>query len=296
MSRAHMTRTPRARVTARATRVRGATRPPAAIGFIGGGNMATAMIKGFVAANIAAAADIVASDVDATRRAVLARSLKVHATADNAAVVRDARVVILAVKPQIIDAVLAEMRPAASTRQLFVSIAAGIPTRRLEDGLGPGVRVVRVMPNTPALLGQGMSVTVRGRHATAADERAVLRLLRTVGRARAVADERLLDAVTGLSGSGPAYVYRFAEGLIAGGVAAGLTSDLAIELTLQTITGAAAMLQQSGESPERLRAMVTSPGGTTLAGLNELEQRGFFAALSAAVVTAARRAAELGRG
>ncbi len=266
------------------------------IGFVGGGNMATAMIKGFVAAGVCGAAEICASEIDSAKRADLARTLKVQTTADNSELVRRSQIVIIAVKPQVIDPVLAEMRPAATARQLFVSIAAGIPTRRLEDGLGDGARVVRVMPNTPALLSRGMSVAVRGRHATAADERRVLTLLRTIGRARAVADEQLLDAVTGLSGSGPAYVYRFAEGLIAGGIAAGLEPAVAVELTLQTITGAAAMLQETGETPERLRAMVTSPGGTTLAGLTELDQRGFFEAVTAAVVTATRRAAELGRG
>jgi pyrroline-5-carboxylate reductase len=267
-----------------------------AIGFVGGGNMATAMIKGFVAGGVCAPAQIIASDVDAAKRASLKRTLKVQATADNAAVVRDAAVVILAVKPQIIDPVLAEIRPVASTRQLFVSIAAGVPTNRFERGLGEAVRVVRVMPNTPALLGKGMAVAVRGRHATAGDERLVLNLLRTVGRARAVADERLLDAVTGLSGSGPAYLYLFAEALIAGGVAVGLAPDLATELTLQTISGGAAMLQEAGATPQALRAMVTSPGGTTLAGLTELERRGFVEAVSACVTAATRRAAELGAG
>jgi pyrroline-5-carboxylate reductase len=140
-----------------------------------------------------------------------------------------------------------------------------------------------------------MSVAVRGRHATASDERLVLRLLRTVGKARAVADETLLDAVTGLSGSGPAYVYLFAEALIAGGVAAGLPPAVSEELALQTLTGAAAMLQDSGETPQRLREMVSSPGGTTLAGLGELGRRGFVDAVAAAVLVAARRALELGQ-
>lgn len=266
-----------------------------AIGFIGGGNMATAMIKGFIAGKVCRPAEICASDVDAKKRAALRRKLKVQAGADNAAITAASRVVILAVKPQIMDAVLVEMRPAVSPRHLFVSIAAGIPTARLEQGLGAGARVVRVMSNTPALLGKGMSVAVRGRHATAADERLVLRLLRTVGEARAVRDERMLDAVTGLSGSGPAYVYRFAEALIAGGVAAGLTAEMARELALQTITGAAAMLQETNETPQRLREMVTSPGGTTLAGLNELQRRGFYDGVQAAVIAATRRATELGR-
>ena len=278
-----------------ATGKRVQARPAVRIGFIGGGNMATAMIKGFVAAGLYAPQAIVVSDVDADKRAALKRQLKVAATADNAEVVRAAPVLVLAVKPQIMDGVLAELRAGLTTRHLVVSIAAGWPTARLEGGLGPGARVVRVMPNTPALLGKGMAVAVRGRHATEADERLVLRLLRTVGRARAVAEERLIDAVTGLSGSGPAYVYLFAEALIAGGIAAGLAPDAAHELALQTITGAAAMLQESGDPPDKLRAAVTSPNGTTLAGLTEMERLGFSAAVRAGVAAATRRAEELGR-
>ena len=265
------------------------------IGFVGGGNMATALIKGLVGAGLYRPEQVVASDVDAAKLAVLRRRFKVGTTTDNAALVRDTQVLVIAVKPQIIDAVLAQMRPAVTPRKLFVSIAAGVTTARLQAGLGGGARVLRVMPNTPALLGKGMSVLVRGRHATVADERLGLRLLRAVGDAVAVQDERWLDAVTGLSGSGPAYVYRFAEGFIAGGVSAGLPRALAVQLALQTITGAAAMLQETGETPEALRAMVTSPGGTTLAGLGELERRGFKAAVEAAVITATRRSEELGR-
>ncbi|MBX3026453.1 pyrroline-5-carboxylate reductase [bacterium] len=270
-------------------------RPAVRIGFIGGGNMATAMIRGFVAAGLYRADEIVVSDVDAAKRAALARRLRVGVAADNASVARAAPVLVLAVKPQIMADVLAELRPCLTRRHLVVSIAAGWPTARLERGLGDAVRVLRVMPNTPALLGKGMAVAVRGRRATAADERLVLRLLRTVGRARAVADERLLDAVTGLSGSGPAYVYLFAEALIAGGIAAGLGAEAAHELALQTIAGAAAMLQESGDSPAALRAAVTSPNGTTLAGLTEMERLGFSAAVQAGVVAATRRAEALGR-
>lgn len=265
------------------------------IGFIGGGNMGTAMVKGFIAAGLCAPDAIIASDVDPAKRRALARSLKIRTTGDNADVARTARVLILAVKPQILAAVLEQLRPQIGARHLIVSIVAGWPTARLETGLGAGTRVVRVMPNTPSLLGKGMAVAVRGRHASAADERLVLKLLRTVGLARAVDDETLIDAVTGLSGSGPAYVYRFAEALIAGGVAVGLSPDAARELALQTLTGAAAMLQETGETPEALRAAVTSPGGTTFAGLGVLEQRGFFDAVVAAVAAATARAGELGR-
>ena len=270
-----------------------------AIGFVGGGNMATALIKGLLAAEQYRPEQLWVSDVDAQKLGALRRRFKVATTADNLALVRGSRMVVIAVKPQHIDAVLAEMRPAVGPAQLFVSIAAGVSTARLEAGLtggflGAEVRVLRAMPNTPALLGKGMSVLVRGRYASAADERLGLRVLKAVGQAGAVADERLLDAVTGLSGSGPAYVYLFAEGLIAGGVAAGLPTPQATQLALQTLSGAAAMLLETGETPAALRAMVTSPGGTTLAGLGELERRGFKDAVVAAVVAATRRSQELG--
>lgn len=284
----------------RAAAPRGATGRGAAaayrIGFIGGGNMASAMVQGFLAARLYKPGEIVVADVDAAKRRTLARRLKVAVTADNAAVAAGAPVLVLAVKPQILAAVLEALRPAITPDHLVISIAAGWPTARLERGLGGNVRVVRAMPNTPSLLGKGMAVAVRGRFATPADEKLVLTLLRTVGRARAVADERMLDAVTGLSGSGPAYVYLFAEAMIAGGVAAGLTNEAAQELALQTLTGAAAMLQETGEPPARLRAAVTSPGGTTQAGLDELRRRGFGEAVQAAITAATRRAAELGQG
>jgi pyrroline-5-carboxylate reductase len=266
------------------------------VAFVGAGNMATALVRGFIAAGLYEPGQMCASDVESAKRAVMKRRLGVATTSDNVAMVKNARVIILAVKPQIIDSVLTELQFVVRRDHIFISIAAGVPTRRLEDRLGSRARVVRVMPNTPALLGEGMAVAVRGRFATAADEKLALRLLRAVGKARAVADERLLDAVTGLSGSGPAYVYLFAEALIEGGRAAGLNPVLAEELALQTITGAAAMLQQAGETPQRLREMVTSPGGTTLAGLTELDRRGFREAVSAAVVVATRRSEELGRG
>jgi pyrroline-5-carboxylate reductase len=199
------------------------------------------------------------------------------------------------VKPQNMDEVLAGLRGEVTAGHLFISIAAGVTCARIQRGLGERARVLRVMPNTPALLGKGMSVLVRGMYATAADEKVGLKLFNAVGEAVAAPDERMLDAVTGLSGSGPAYVYRFAEALMAGGVAAGLPGPVARQLTIQTLVGAAAMLKETGESPESLRAKVSSPGGTTLAGLSELEHRGFKDAVGAAVITATRRSQELGR-
>jgi pyrroline-5-carboxylate reductase len=266
------------------------------LGFIGAGNMAGALVKGLLETGRYRARDLWASDTEPSQLRRLARAYRVEAAPNNLALVRGSAVVILAVKPQVMGAVLAEVRPAASRRQLFVSIAAGVPTARLEAGLGAGARVVRVMPNTPALVGVGMTVVVRGRRATADDEKLAAALFGGVGDVVRVRDEGLMDAVTGLSGSGPAYVYRFAEGLIAGAVAEGLPEAVAHRLACQTIRGAAVMLQETAHSPEELRAMVTSPGGTTLAGLGALDASGFVATVAGAVTAATRRSRELGRG
>ena len=265
------------------------------IGFVGAGNMAGALLKGVLETKRHRAAQVWTSDAEPRQCHRLARAYGVGVAPDNATLVAQSSLVVLAVKPQVMDAVLAEIRGVVD-RQLFVSIAAGIPTARLEAGLGPRARVIRAMPNTPALVGAGITVLVRGRRATAADERTALALFGGVGEVVRVKDEALMDAVTGLSGSGPAYVYRFAEGLIAGGIAEGLPERTARQLAYQTIRGAALMLQETGRSPEDLRAMVTSPGGTTLAGLQTLEARGFAETVTAGVQAATRRARELGRG
>ena len=266
------------------------------VGFIGAGNMASALIKGVLGAGLYAPDDIVASDAVPGQLRRVTRRYRVAGTRDNRALVRRAETVVLAVKPQIIETVLAEIRPAVTPAKRFVSIAAGVPLKRLERGLGPDARVIRVMPNTPALLGKSMTVVVRGTRATPADEKLALAFFRGVGDALAVRDEKLIDAVTGLSGSGPAYVYLFAEALIAGGVKKGLSPAIAERLTLQTLAGAVAMLQETGQSPKALRDMVSSPGGTTLAGLARLEEGRFSRTVAAAVDAATRRSRELGRG
>jgi pyrroline-5-carboxylate reductase len=266
------------------------------IGFVGAGNMAGALARGLLATKRVRARDLWASDAVARQLARFARTHGVAPAADNATLVAGSEIVVLAVKPQSMSDVLAEIRPVATRRHLFVSIAAGVPTARLERELGGRVRVVRAMPNTPALVGAGMTVVVRGAHATVADERRAADLFGGVGEVVRVKDEALMDAVTGLSGSGPAYVYRFTEGLIAGAVAEGLPQAVARRLAYQTLRGAAAMLQETGRSPEDLRAMVSSPGGTTLAGLAALDARGFVEAVAAAVTAATRRGRELGRG
>jgi len=266
------------------------------IGFVGAGNMAGALAKGLLATKRYRARDLWASDAEPRQLARFTRAHGVGRAPDNGTLVAESEIVVLAVKPQVMTSVLDEIRPHATRRQLFVSIAAGIPTTRLESGLGPRVRVVRAMPNTPALVGHGVTVVVRGAHASAADERRAAELFGGVGEVVRVKDEALMDAVTGLSGSGPAYVYRFAEGLIAGAVAEGLSDAVARRLTYQTLRGAAVMLQETGRPPAELRAMVSSPGGTTLAGLAALDERGFVEGVAAAVAAATRRGRELGRG
>jgi pyrroline-5-carboxylate reductase len=266
------------------------------LGFVGAGNMATALVKGILGAGLYRPEDIWVADTLANQRRAAQRRYRVAATADNRELVSGSQIVVLAVKPQILPQVLEQVRAAVTARRLFISIAAGFPLRRLESGLGDRARVVRVMPNTPALLGKGMSVVVKGSRATAADLRAALRIFRAVGEATSVEEESLLDPVTGLSGSGPAYVYRFAEALIEAGIREGLTAEVSSRLAFQTLEGASAMLRETELSPKRLREMVSSPGGTTLAGLAVLEKARFFEAVVAAVAAATARSRELGAG
>ena len=265
------------------------------IGFLGAGNMAGALIKGMLSAKLYRPQDIIVSDVQPEQLRKMKRAYKVDGVKSNQAVVREASTIVLAVKPQILPQVLEEVGPEVTKHKLFISIAAGVPLRRLEAGLGGNARVVRVMPNTPALLGKGIAAIVRGSKAKPQDEKLALTLFRGVGEALAVKEEALMDPVTGLSGSGPAYVYLFSEALIAGGVQEGLPPKVATQLALQTLEGAVAMLKETGKSPKELRDMVTSPGGTTLAGLSRLEEGQFALTVSAAVSAATRRSKELGQ-
>jgi pyrroline-5-carboxylate reductase len=250
-------------------------------------------VKGILAGGRWSAADVWVSDAADAQVRRLRRAYKIEGTRENRALVAGSQTIVLAVKPQVMAQVLDEIRSEATPKKLFVSIAAGFPLRRLEQGLGAGARVVRVMPNTPCLVGKGISVAVAGSHATEADMKQTLKMFSACGQAVSITGEALLDAVTALSGSGPAFVYAFAEALIDGGVRGGLSAQLATKLCFQTIAGAAAMLIESGMSPRDLRDMVTSPGGTTLAGLTALDQHHFRDAVIAAVEAANRRAHEL---
>jgi pyrroline-5-carboxylate reductase len=261
-------------------------------GFLGAGKMATALVRGMIGAAAATTANIVASDPIAGARAALAGETGVSTTASNAEVARRSNVLVLAVKPQHVAPVLAELEPLLTADHLLISIAAGVTLDALANGLGPHVRLVRVMPNTPALLGAGAAGYCLGPNATVDDETTVLACVGSVGRAFRVPED-LLDAVTGLSGSGPAFVYVMIEALADGGVRMGLPRDIATALAAQTMLGGARMVLETGLHTGLLKDQVASPGGTTIAGLHALERGGLRAALIDAVEAATRRSIEL---
>jgi pyrroline-5-carboxylate reductase len=266
------------------------------IGFIGAGRMAAALARGCFESGLVTADHLLAADPHEGPRQAFGEQVPGAKVFDsNQPVLAGADLIVLAVKPQVMATVLAEIREQVAERHLLVSIAAGITLVRLAAGLQPGTRLVRVMPNTPCLVGLGASCFSRGPSATEADAKHVEQILSSVGRAFEV-PETALDAVTGLSGSGPAFIYRVIESLAAGGAEMGLPSELALQLAAQTAKGAAEMVLTTGRSPAELREQVTSPGGTTLAGLNELAKLRGAEAFHAAVVAATKRSEELGRG
>ncbi len=267
---------------------------PPRIGFLGAGKMATALAHGWLSAGLTTSDRVLASDPFPAAREAFSTATGLRSTASNREVVTASDLLVLAVKPQTMKALLAEVRPVVSASHLIVSIAAGIPLRQLAEGLGADRRLIRVMPNTPCLVGSSASGYSAGEAATADDIALVDRLLNAVGRAFAL-PESLLDAVTGLSGSGPAFVYVIIEALSDGGVRVGLPREVATALAAQTVLGAAKMVLETGTHPGALKDMVASPGGTTIAGLHALERGGLRAALMDAVEAATRRSAELGK-
>jgi len=265
------------------------------IAFIGAGQMARALAAGFVEAGLVRGEQISASDPSPAALEEFAAAAPGASVADdNAAAVKKCDVVFLAVKPQQMAPVMEEIRPAASAEKLFVSIAAGVRLAALTEGLTAD-RVIRVMPNTPCMVGQSAAGYCLAPGATEDDGQFVGRLLESVGVAYLV-PERLMDAVTGLSGSGPAFVYLVIEALSDGGVKMGLPRDTATALAAQTVRGAAEMVLKTGEHPAVLKDRVTSPGGTTIAGIAALEEGGLRAALIEAVESATCRSVELGNG
>jgi pyrroline-5-carboxylate reductase len=261
------------------------------VAVIGAGNMGRALIGGWLKARLVNASGVRATAVRPETLKLLKKLFKIKPGTDNRAAARGASVVLLGVKPQKMGDVLEGLRGAVTPRQLVISVAAGVRTDRIEKALG-GVPVIRVMPNTPSLVGAGALAYAPGRHATAAHERTAKKLLAAVGDTWKV-EEDFLDAVTALSGSGPAYVFHLAEAMAAAGVALGLPAALSEALARQTVYGAGLLLKKSLESPATLREKVTSPGGTTAAALGALGEAGFMSIFERALSAACRRSREL---
>jgi len=261
------------------------------VGFIGAGAMGGAIIRGLLAGAVARE-NLIYYDPDPARQKQMAE-LGVEAASDLATVMQ-AQVVVLAVKPQVMNAVLESIRKYAGRGNLIISIAAGVTLKTLEAAL-PESRMIRTMPNTPTIVGAGMAALSPGSRATPEDVSLALEIFAAVGRA-VVVEERLLDAVTGLSGSGPAYVAVFIEALTDGGVKMGLPRNLALLLATQTVIGAARLCLEGEMAPGALKDLVTSPGGTTIAGLHILEEGSFRGLVMSAVEAATLRSKELGKG
>lgn len=263
------------------------------IGFLGAGNMAGALIKGLLVSGQVKQDNLLASDVREERLAELTKQYGIRTTQDNAALLAECDVVVLSVKPQGVAKVLKLHGAALRRETLLVSVAAGVSIATMESLLPEGSRVVRTMPNTAAIALAGATGISAGTHATGADVKLTKQLFEAIGRV-AVLDETLLDAVTGLSGSGPAYIMLIIEALADGGVKVGLHRETALMLAAQTVYGSAKLLLETGQHPGALKDMVTSPGGTAIAGLHTLESGGLRRTLIDAVEAATKRANELG--
>ncbi|KAK4710633.1 hypothetical protein R3W88_005146 [Solanum pinnatisectum] len=260
------------------------------VGFIGAGKMAESIARGVVKSGILPASRIRTAHSGSARRTAF-ESIGVTVFDNNTQVVEDSDVIIFSVKPQVVKNAVSQLKPILSEKQLLVSVAAGVKLKDLQEWAGQG-RFIRVMPNTPSAVGEAATVITLGEKATTEDGELISQLFGAIGKVWK-ADEKLFDAVTGLSGSGPAYVFLAIEALADGGVAAGLPRELAIGLASQTVLGAASMVSGMGKHPGQLKDDVASPGGTTIAGIHELEKSGFRGILMNAVVAAAKRSKEL---
>jgi len=268
--------------------------PQHLVGFVGAGKMATALARGLCQAGFTTPERIVASDVSAAARESFTAHSGAQTVDSNAEVIALSEIIVLAVKPQHFRNVLTELKGKFSSQHLVVSIAAGVALETMVAILGREMRLVRVMPNTPCLVGASASAFCLGGAASPADGRLVLRLLEAVGVAFEL-PEHLIDSVTGLSGSGPAFVCLVIEALADGGVKMGLPRDVALKLAAQTVLGTARMVLETGEHPAALKDAVASPGGTTIAGLHALERGALRGSLIDAVEAATLRSRELGR-
>lgn len=265
------------------------------IAVIGGGKMGSIIAQALIKKKLCEQKNLVVTDIDAARRADIASLTGVNVSDNNIKATKDAAIIILAVKPQNMREALAEISPSIDDNKIIISIAAGITTALIESLLPKGARVLRVMPNTPALAGEGATAVTKGSLATDADLKLTRAVFDAVGISVAV-DEKLMDAVTGLSGSGPAYFFLIIEALIEAGKKVGLSHDLAAKLSMQTMLGAARLCLQGDKKPSELREMVTSPGGTTAAGLKALREGKIRETIIAAVEAATARSKELASG
>lgn len=265
------------------------------IAIIGGGKMGEVIAGGIVGNMPVPAANVTVADIVKERLDFLKGKYGVNVTADNKAAVKGADIIILAVKPQSMGEVLEGLKALFDRKKLIISIAAGIPISFIEKCLGKKLRIVRVMPNTPALVGAGATALAPGEGASPEDLAAATSIFDSIGITVNVKED-LIDAVTGLSGSGPAYFFIIVDSLAKGGVLMGLPRDIAYKLAAQTMLGSAKLALESGKHPMELRDMVTSPGGTTIAGIQALEEGGLRAALMEAVEVATLRSKELGKG
>jgi pyrroline-5-carboxylate reductase len=264
------------------------------LGVIGCGKMGTALVQGAIRAGVVKPGEVIGTDLITAAARNFSETTGARTTVDIGEVLHASDVILLCTKPQDIHAALVDFKPDTSSGKLLISIAAGVRLVDIENKAPESVRVIRTMPNTPALVGKGAAAYCLGSRCQEGDEAVVVSLLDAVGLAVLV-PEKLMDAVTGLSGSGPAYVYLMIEALADGGVMAGLSRADAVRLAAQTVSGAAEMVLRTGDHPAKLKDMVTSPGGTTIAGLSVLEGRNIRSALIDAVMAATARSAELGR-
>ena len=268
------------------------------LGFIGGGNMAEAMIKGLLSASFIEAKNIFVSEPSEAKRDTLHAEYKIKVSADNRELVKKCDILILAVKPQILQEVLVDIRSLVDSDKLVISIAAGVPISIIDDALrgdkNKKFSIVRTMPNTPALVQEGVTAIASGKHVNKTDVKIAHRIFEAVGRTVDVEEDQL-DAVTGLSGSGPAYIFMLIEALSDAGVKMGLSREVSTTLTIQTVLGSAKLARESGKHPGELKDMVTSPGGTTISGLHALEEGSFHTTLMNAVEDATLRSRELGQ-
>ncbi|MDI6716639.1 MAG: pyrroline-5-carboxylate reductase [Actinomycetota bacterium] len=262
------------------------------LSIIGSGQMGEALLKGFIKSGVIEASQVLLSDIDEKRLEVLKSKYGVETTADNNKAVKSSDIILLSVKPQHIEQVLTNARGEFSEDKLVISIAAGVTTEKIHQLIGKDLAIIRVMPNTPALVGKAMSVISRGKFASANSVEVALQLFSSVGEVVELGENQQ-NVATAISGSGPAYFFLMIEALVEAGVKAGLGKEIASRLAIQTMAGSAALLQETGRSPDDLREMVTSPGGTTAAALQVFSNREFRFIVQEAVEAAIKRAGEL---